>query len=180
MSRLHTLSLVAFGTPCISSVEEDGEQEIAVLSSSCQTYLAEGFGAHNTWVIHFPMKSPDGAVTRKDRGAIEQCNYWLHNKVNWTDHNPSVTLTYKPDEVVDLTRWIWEHRDLIGGMAFLPSFDAHYAQLPYIEITAEEYERRIAEFPEIDFSKLWRYEASDLTTAAQELACLAGQCEADA
>ncbi|HEV7664008.1 MAG TPA: ATP cone domain-containing protein, partial [Chloroflexota bacterium] len=86
----------------------------------------------NTWVIHFPMKSPDGAVTRKDRGAVEQCNYWLHNKVNWTDHNPSITVTYKPDEIMDLTTWIWDNRDLIGGMAFLPSFDAQYAQLPYI------------------------------------------------
>ena len=131
----------------------------------------------NTWVIHFPMRSPDGAVTRKDRGAIEQCNYWLHNKLNWTDHNPSVTITYKPDEVVELTGWILEHRDLIGGMAFLPSFDANYAQLPYIEIPKEEYERRVAEFPDIDFSKLWRYEAHDLTTAAQELACLAGGCD---
>jgi len=133
----------------------------------------------NTWVIHFPMKSPDGAINRKDRGAIEQCNFWLHNKVHWTDHNPSVTVTYRPDEIMDLTAWIWEHRDFIGGMAFLPAFDAQYAQLPYIEITREEYERRIAEFPEIDFSKLWRYESTDLTSAAQELACLAGQCEVD-
>jgi ribonucleoside-triphosphate reductase len=133
----------------------------------------------NTWVIHFPMKSPDGAVTRNNRGAIEQCEYWLHNKVNWTDHNPSVTVTYRPDEIMDLTKWIWENRDRIGGMAFLPSFDAQYAQLPYIEISAEEYDRRIAEFPEIDFSKLWRYESTDLTSAAQELACLAGQCEVD-
>ena len=133
----------------------------------------------NTWVIHFPMKSPDGATTRKDRGAIEQCNYWLHNKQNWTDHNPSVTVTYKPDEVMDLTKWIWEHRDFIGGMAFLPSFDAQYAQLPYIEITREEYEARVADFPEVDYSKIWRYENTDLTNAAQELACLAGVCEID-
>lgn len=133
----------------------------------------------NTWVIHFPMKSPDGAITRKDRGAIEQANYWLHNKVNWTEHNPSVTVTYRPDEVVELTKWIWEHKDFIGGMAFLPSFDAHYAQLPYIEISKDEYDRRVAEFPEIDFSKLFRYENTDVTSAAQELACLAGQCEVD-
>jgi ribonucleoside-diphosphate reductase alpha chain len=133
----------------------------------------------STFVIHFPMKSPDGAVTRKDRGAVEQCDYWLHNKLNWTEHNPSVTITYKPDEIIALTNWIWEHRDFIGGMAFLPSFDAQYAQLPYIEITQQEYERRLSEFPEIDFSKLWRYESSDLTNAAQELACLAGQCETD-
>jgi hypothetical protein len=67
----------------------------------------------------------------------------------------------------------------IGGMAFLPAFDAQYARLPYIEISKQEYERRAAEFPEIDFSKIWRYESTDLTTAAQELACLAGQCEVD-
>ena len=74
-------------------------------------------------------------------------------------------------------KWIWEHRDMIGGMAFLPAFDAQYAQLPYIEITRTEYERRVAEFPEIDFSKLYRYESNDLTTAAQELACVAGGCD---
>ncbi len=133
----------------------------------------------NTWVVHFPMKSPDGAVTRKDRGAIEQCDYWLHNKVNWTEHNPSCTITYKQDEIIELTNWIWEHRDQIGGMAFLPSFDANYSQLPYIEISKEEYERRTIAFPEIDFSKIWRYESTDLTTAAQELACLAGGCDVD-
>jgi hypothetical protein len=133
----------------------------------------------NTWVVHFPVKSPDGAITRRDRTALQQCEYWLRNKVNWTDHNPSVTITYRPDEVVDLIGWIWEHRDLIGGMAFLPSFDAQYAQLPYIEITKEEYEQRAARFPDVDFAKLWRYESTDLTTAAQELACLAGQCEVE-
>jgi ATP cone domain-containing protein/ribonucleotide reductase-like protein len=133
----------------------------------------------NTWVIHFPVKSPDGAVTRNNRGAIEQCNYWLHNKLNWTDHNPSVTVTFRPNEIVELTKWIWDHKDYIGGMAFLPAFDAQYAQLPYIEISQEEFEKRAAEFPEIDFSKIWRYEHTDLTTAAQELACLAGQCETD-
>jgi ribonucleotide reductase, class II len=133
----------------------------------------------NTWVVHFPVKSPDGAITRRDRSALEQCEYWLLNKANWTEHNPSITVTYKPDEIVDLIRWIWEHKDYIGGMAFLPSFDAQYAQLPYIEITKEEYERRVAQFPEIDFSKIWRYESTDLTSAAQELACMAGECEVD-
>jgi ribonucleoside-triphosphate reductase (thioredoxin) len=37
----------------------------------------------------------------------------------------------------------------------------------------------VADFPEIDFSKIWRYESTDLTNAAQELACLAGVCEVD-
>jgi ribonucleoside-diphosphate reductase alpha chain len=133
----------------------------------------------NTWVIHFPVKAPDGAVTRKDRSAVQQCEYWLQNKLNWTEHNPSVTITYNPDEVLDLIKWVWEHRDVIGGMTFLPAFDAQYAQMPYQEITPEEYERAAAVFSQIDFAKLYRYEEEDLTTAAQELACLAGVCEVD-
>jgi ribonucleoside-triphosphate reductase len=133
----------------------------------------------DTWVIHFPVKAPDGAITRNDRSAIEQSNYWLLNKKYWTEHNPSVTVTYRPHETEELREWVWEHRDLIGGMAFLPAFDAQYAQLPYIEIPREEYERRAAAFPVIDFSNLYKHERSDWTTAAQELACLAGQCEVD-
>jgi ribonucleoside-triphosphate reductase len=130
-----------------------------------------------TWVAHFPVKSPDGAPTRNSKSAIEQCNYWLQNKVHYTEHNPSVTITYRQDEVLDIIKWIWDHQDKIGGMAFLPAVDAQYDQMPYVEITKEEYERLERNFPHIDFSKIYRYEEKDLTTAAQELACMAGQCD---
>jgi ribonucleoside-diphosphate reductase alpha chain len=62
-------------------------------------------------------------------------------------------------------------------MAFLPAFDAQYDQMPYIEIGEEEYKQLAVNFPEIDFAKIYRYEEEDLTTAAQEFACLAGACE---
>ncbi len=76
-------------------------------------------------------------------------------------------------------KWVWEHREVIGGLSFLPAFDAQYAQMPYVEITKEEFEKRAADFPNIDFSKLYYYEEEDLTTAAQELACVGGACEVD-
>ncbi len=131
----------------------------------------------NTWVAHFPVKSPDGAIVRRSRGALEQCEYWLINKVHWTEHNPSVTITYHPHEVIDLVKWVWDHKDVIGGMSFLPAFDAQYAQMPYQEIDSQEYAKLAAGFPNIDFSKLYRYEEEDYTKAAQELACIAGACE---
>ena len=133
----------------------------------------------DTWVIHFPVKAPKNAITRKDRSAVQQCDYWLQNKLNWTEHNPSVTITYKADEVFEIMKWVWENQDKIGGMTFLPAFDAQYDQMPYEEINKEEYEKLAAAFPAIDFSKIYRYEEEDFTTAAQELACLAGQCEID-
>lgn len=132
-----------------------------------------------TWVAHFPVKSPDGAITRKERSAIQQCEYWLQNKVFWTEHNPSVTITYQPHEVMDLVKWVWDHKELVGGMSFLPATDAKYAQMPYQEIDKETYEKLIAKFPNIDFSKIYRYEEEDYTTAAQELACVAGACEVE-
>lgn len=131
-----------------------------------------------TWVIHFPVKAPETAVTRNDRTALQQCDYWLQNKLHYTEHNPSVTITYQPDEVLDIIKWIWEHQDKIGGMAFLPAYDAQYDQMPYVEISKEEYEQLSGQFPDIDFSKIYRYEEEDLTTAAQEFACLAGGCDA--
>lgn len=131
----------------------------------------------DTWVIHFPVKAPSGSKTRNDRTAIEQCKYWLLNKQNWTEHNPSVTITYKVDEALDIMKWAWDHKDVIAGMAFLPSFDAQYMQLPYIEITEEEYNTRVSEFPDVDFSKIYRYEVDDNTTAAQEIACSSGMCD---
>lgn len=131
----------------------------------------------DTWVVHFPVKSPDGAITRTMRSAIEQCEYWLQNKTHWTEHNPSVTITYRPNEILDVIKWVWENQSRINGMTFLPTFDAQYDQMPYVEISEEEYRQRVAAFPTIDFSKIWRYEDKDLTTAAQEVACSSGACE---
>lgn len=131
----------------------------------------------NTFVVHFPVKSPEKAITRNDRTALEQCEYWLKNKLNYTEHNPSVTITYRPDEVLDIIKWTWENQDKIGGMTFLPAFDASFDQMPYMEINKEEYEKLVKVFPDIDFSKIYRYEEEDYTTAAQELACMAGNCD---
>jgi len=130
-----------------------------------------------TWVAHFPVKSPEQSPTRGARSAIEQCCYWLQNKIHYTEHNPSVTITYKPDEVIDLIRWIWDYQHKIGGMAFLPSASAQYEQMPYEEIDQEYYNTLSKVFPHIDFAKIYRYEEYDLTTAAQELACMSGECD---
>ena len=130
-----------------------------------------------SWVVHFPVKAPDGAVTRKGRSAVEQCEYWLLNKVHWAEHNPSVTITYQPEELLDVVKWVWNHRHLIGGMAFLPADNARYAQMPYEELTQEEYEKAVANFPNIDFSLLYGYEQTDMTEAASTVACASGTCE---
>jgi ribonucleoside-triphosphate reductase len=129
-----------------------------------------------TWVAEFPVKSPDGAVTKNRLSAIEQCEYWLTNKVYWTDHNPSCTVFYRKHEMIELMNWIWVNRDRIGGLSFMPYDDTFYELAPEEEISQEEYEKRVAEFPSIDFSRITFYETSDQTNAAQEVACVANLC----
>lgn len=130
-----------------------------------------------TWVVAFPVKAPEGALIKQPHTAIEQLDYWLMVKQNYTEHNPSATINYDPDEIIDVTKWVWENRDKIGGLSFLPNSQVHYAQAPYEAITEEQYEAAMAAFPAIDFSLVYRYEKEDMTTAAQELACMAGACE---
>lgn len=134
----------------------------------------------NTFVAHFPVKSPDGAITRRDVTAVRQCEIWQENKLGWTEMNPSVTISYDEHELPELLEWILSHRGIIGGMAYLPKFNAQYAQLPYIEITEAEYNQLKAVFPKVDFSRIVFYDGdTDLTTSSQELACSAGNCEID-
>lgn len=129
-----------------------------------------------SYVISFPMKSPEGAITRNQMSALDQCNYWYDVKMNWCEHNPSITVYYGEDEIIDLAQWIYRHQEIISGMAFLPRMDIMYEQAPYIEISKEQYESMVEEFPTIDFS-LIAVEQNDTTTGAQEIACSAGACE---
>jgi ribonucleoside-triphosphate reductase len=123
------------------------------------------------------VKSPDGAITNGGRTVIEQLNYWLMNKLNWTEHNPSATIYYKSNELDDLIDWVYQHQNDIGGLSFLPYDDHVYPLAPYEPITKEQYEERLTKQPQIDFSNLWYLETSDHTTSSQELACFAGTCE---
>lgn len=128
-------------------------------------------------VFSFPMKSADNSLTRHDVSAIEHLELWLKYRKHWTDHNPSVTIYVGEDEWPDVGAWVWNHWDEICGVSFLPREDDNhtYAQAPYEEITAEQYEELKAQVPDVDFSEYT--EVADNTTSSQELACTAGVCE---
>jgi len=126
-----------------------------------------------TWVIHFPIKSPTKV---EKRTVIQQLNHWLKNKMYYTEHNPSVTITYENNEILEVTKWVYENQDKIGGIAFLPKLDAQYNQMPYESTTKEEYFKLSKNFPIIDFSKLYRYENYDTSNASKTPACEGDKC----
>jgi len=132
----------------------------------------------STTVFSFPMKSPSGATTRTKMTAIQQLEFWLLYQRYWCEHKPSVTISVKEDEWMQVGAWVYENFDEVSGISFLPFSDHTYAQAPYQDITGEEYEQSYKKMPEsIDWSKLADYEKEDTTSGGRELACTADACE---
>ena len=132
----------------------------------------------STTVFSFPMKSPDGATTRTQMSAIEQLEYWLMFQRHWCEHKPSVTVSVKEDEWMEVGAWVYKNFDEVSGISFLPFSDHTYAQAPYQDVEREEYLELKQIMPKsIDWSKLADYEKEDTTTGGRELACTADSCE---
>lgn len=124
-----------------------------------------------------PEPAPEGTPTRNDLTAIEQFRNWLDWKVNYTEHNPSATIYVGPDEWLSLGAAVYEDFDKVGGLTFLPRDSGTYQLAPNEELTEEDYLKRKAAFPKINWGKLSRLETEDMTEQRAELACSAGGCE---
>ena len=132
----------------------------------------------STTVFSFPMKSPSNAVHRTTMSAIEQLELWLMYQRYWCEHKPSVTISVKEEEWMDVGSWVYEHFDEVSGISFLPFSEHTYKQAPYQDCTKEEYEEMKAQMPiSIDWSALQEFEKEDTTSGGRELACTAGVCE---
>ena len=130
-------------------------------------------------VLEFPIKAPEGAITRNEVSAIDLLEEWKRLKVNYIEHNPSVTIYVGSDEWIKVANFVYENWDIVGGLSFLPRSEHVYQLAPYEEITKEEYEKRMKEIKHIDFSKLMYYEQEDNTVGAKEFACVSGVCSID-
>ena len=130
-----------------------------------------------TFVLDFPVESPKGAIVREDIGAKEMLDEWKKLKINFTEHNPSVTIYIGEDEWISVANFLYENWDYVGGLSFLPHTDHIYKLAPYEEISKEKYEELVARIKDVDFSKLITYEKGDTTNGSKELACVAGICE---
>jgi ribonucleoside-diphosphate reductase alpha chain len=134
---------------------------------------------NDTYVFSFPVKAPQGAITRNDLTAIEHLNTWLVYQRAWCEHKPSITVSVKEDEWMEVGAWVYKHFDEVSGISFLPHSDHSYKQAPYQEVTEEEYLELLAKMPSsIRWEDLSFYETEDGTSGTQTLACTSdGNCE---
>lgn len=131
----------------------------------------------NTFVLEFPMKAPDDAICKDDISAIDQLEHWKIVKVNYTEHNPSVTISVGENEWIQVAHWLYQNWDIVGGLSFLPRTNHVYQLAPYEAIDEKTYNELIKKMPDFDFSKIVTYELRDETEVKRELACVSGVCD---
>ena len=133
---------------------------------------------NDTTVFSFPIKCSPDAVFRQDLTAIEQLELWKTYQVHWCEHKPSVTISVKEEEWIDVGAGVYKNFDLMSGVSFLPYSEHTYKQAPYQDCNEKEYKDLLNKMPtSVDWNKLSEYEKSDMTVGSQELACSAGSCE---
>ena len=151
----------------------------------CKFMIDKGFPAEpcvmkpdHTMVFSFPIKSPENATCRSDMTALEQLEMWRTYQNYWCEHKPSVTITVKEDEWMEVGSWVWKYFDQVSGISFLPHSDHSYRQAPYQDCDEETYINLLSEMPVgVDWSELASYEETDNTSGTQTFACSGDSCE---
>ena len=132
----------------------------------------------HTWVFSFPIKTSKMATCRNDKTAIEQLEFWKLYQEHWCEHKPSVTITVKEEEWIEVGAWVYKNFDMISGISFLPYADHSYQQAPYQECDEKQYNEMRKKMPDnIDWNELSKYEQEDHTRGSQEYACTGDKCE---
>jgi ribonucleoside-triphosphate reductase (thioredoxin) len=130
----------------------------------------------STTVFSFPVKVADGALLREELSAIQHLKLWLLFQRHYCEHKPSVTISVKENEWMEVGAWVYEHFDEVTGVSFLPMDGGTYRQAPYEECTEEQYNQlRLLVPEEVNWDNFKEYD--DNVEGAQTLSCTAGGCE---
>lgn len=133
----------------------------------------------STFVLEFPIEAPSDSIFKDDITALDQLEYWKVVKLNFTEHNPSATISVSENEWIGVVDWLQRNWEIIGGLSFLPRTDHVYRLAPYETIDKKRYEELASNFPNIDYSKLLTYEKTDETEQKKEMACVGNVCDID-
>lgn len=135
-------------------------------------------------VVTIPQESPQGAITRHQESALSLFDRVKHYYNNWVipghreganTHNVSCTINYKPEEIDELLKRLWEDRFQYAAVSLLPFSDTIYQQAPFEDCNKETFEKYNKMIKEVDLTKV--LELEDNTNRAEQLACSGGVCE---
>jgi adenosylcobalamin-dependent ribonucleoside-triphosphate reductase len=127
-----------------------------------------------TSVVFFPIKS-DAARSEKDVSIYEKMALAAQAQRYWSDNSVSVTVTFdveKESEAVGTALHMYDGQ--LKTVSFLPMGNHVYPQMPYTQITEEEYLEYSMILFSIDFTGVYAGMASD---AIGEAYCTTDACE---
>ena len=131
-----------------------------------------------TAVFSFPVGAPKGAITRHDMTALDHLKIWQIYAEHWCEHKPSITVSVKEDEWMEVGAFVYDNFDTMSGVSFLPMSEHIYEQAPYQDCTKKEYEELLKRMPDkVDWKGLSEFEREDNTISSQTLNCTGDVCE---
>jgi hypothetical protein len=127
-----------------------------------------------TSVVFFPIKS-DAERAERDVTIFEKMSLAAVAQRYWSDNSVSVTISFDPETESEHVGTVLHMYDgQLKTVSFLPSGNFTYPQMPYTQITEEEYTDATMKLFPIDFSGVYGGLAAD---AIGEAYCTTDACE---
>jgi adenosylcobalamin-dependent ribonucleoside-triphosphate reductase len=126
-----------------------------------------------TSVVFFPIES-EALRSEKDVSIFEKTSLAAMAQRHWSDNSVSVTVSFQPDEKKDVGTVLHMFDGQLKTVSFLPMGNATYPQMPYTQITKEDYEEYKYKLLPIDFTDVYAGMAAD---AIGEKYCSTDFCE---
>jgi hypothetical protein len=128
----------------------------------------------NRSVVYFPIKS-EAERAEKDVSIFEKMSLAATAQRYWSDNSVSVTVSFDPEKEAEHVGTVLHMYDgQLKTVSFLPSGNFVYPQMPYTQITEEEYEASKMKLFPIDFKGVYEGMGID---AIGEAYCTTDACE---
>jgi hypothetical protein len=124
--------------------------------------IEPAFGSEKTTVvIEVPVDAGAGIRTAKELTVWEQLSLAAFMQKYWADNQVSCTVTFNPETESDELQYALDYFQYqLKGISFLPRSKAGaYRQMPYEEITEEQYNKMTNKLQKLNFRKVEGNEA---------------------
>ena len=150
------------------------DPQLALFKMANYTVEPASENPEHTSVVYFPIKA-SAKRAEKDVSIYEKMNLAATAQRYWSDNSVSVTISFNPEtESNDIEKVLHMYDGSLKTVSFLPSGNFTYKQMPYTQITKEEYEEAATKLFPIDFAGIYAGLGLD---AIGEKYCTTDACE---
>ena len=109
---------------------------------------------HNTMVVDFFCKTPEGTPVSADYDTWKQLDAVRLAQEHWSDQAVSVTVYYKKEELQQLKEWLTNNFKYYKTLSFLLHSEHGFEQAPLEETNQETFEKMSDKIKDIDIEKI--------------------------